>query len=432
VTITPLDFGLQSNPGRYGTDQGGRLINAYAEQSDGKGKAKFPLFCIEGLASLATLTGGGRTRGAVSLSPYGYVVSGPLLFKVDSGGMATAIGGFPGSGPVFMARNRKASPQIALVCDGLRYLCQDDVLTSIADTDLPAANSVTSIAGYFVWSIADGRYFISSIDEGSTIDALDFAEAEANPDGLQVAYARGREVAFFGDRSVEFHAHTGAAAFPFEEIPGTTIQNLGLMCRHSVKDLNDVVHFVASDGTVRLLDAYQPLRISTHDVEKAIDQIADKDSITATAYAIRGHQFYNLSCPSWTWTYDGLTRLWHERQSYGETRWRGEVFVDINGTRVAGDFETGALYRVDPDTYTEAGTHLVWKLVSAPLHSYPSRLLVNSLFLDTIPGVGLNSTDEHNSDPKVMVRVSKDGGDSWSNEREASVGAIGAKNTRVP
>lgn len=432
MPIVPLALPLQSSPGRYGPDSAGQLINAYAEKAGEGGKAQFPVYPIEGLASFATLTGGSKYRGGISLNAYGYVVSGPLLHKVDNAGAVTLIGGFPGSEPVFMARNRKsAGAQIALVSDGLRYICELDVLTAIADTDLPASNSVVYLDGYFIFTQTAGTFFITSIDEGTAIDALDFATAEANPDGIVCAYTRGREVVFFGQKSIEFWINTGAAAFPFERNDGVTVQNMGLLCQHSVKDLNDIVFFIASDGTVRLLNGYEPERISTHDVERDIDAVTDKGSITAEAYSIRGHQFYTISCDDWTWSYDGLTGLWHQRMSYGEDRWIGEGFVEIDGKRVVGDHEDGLLYQIDPATYTEASGHLVWKIITPPMHAYPNRAIVNRLFLDLIPGVGLNSSDEHLSDPKVMLRWSDDGGKTWSNERTASVGEIGETKRRV-
>lgn len=433
MAVVPLELGIQSDPGRYGPDTGTRLINCYAEQAGKGAKIPFPLYATEGLTALATLTGGGRVRGAISLDPYGYVVAGTSVYKVDAGGGQTTIGGFPGASPVFMARNRKAStPQIALVSDGLRYIIENDAISSIADTDLPNANSVTFTGGYFIWTISDGRFFISAIDEGTTIDALDFATAEANPDGLLVGYSRGvSELILFGVNSVEFWSNTGASSFPFERIPGTGLQNLGCLCRHSVKDLNDVVFFVASDGTVRLLNGYQPERISTHAVERDIDSIVDKDTITATAYSIRGHQFYCLSSPNWTWVYDGLTGLWHERESYGLTRWRGEVFVNINGERVVGSTTGGLLYIIDPDVYTEDGENLVMTIRTSPVHAYPNCASHDRLFLDFVPGVGLVSTDDHESDPTVMMRYSDNGGRTWSNQRTKTIGESSQWDTRV-
>lgn len=432
MTITPLEFGLQSNPGRYGPDSGGRLINAYPEEADERGKARFPLYPIEGLAAHSTLTNGGKWRGGIELNGSAYISAGTGIYKVDSvGGTYSAIGSFPGSAPTFMASNRKATPQIALVSDGLRYIIESDTVTDIADSDLPAANSVEQLNGYFVWSIEDGRMFASAIDEGTTIDALDFAEAESQSDKLQLVFTRGRELMAIGTNSIEFWTDTAGTNFPFSRTDGATIRNLGCLCRHSVRSLNDVPFFVATDGTVRRLNGYQPERVSTHAVERAIDTITNKDAITATAYQIRGKQFYILSSPSWTWGFDGLTGVWHERESYQLSRWRGEGAVTVNNVRIVGDYATGVLYSVDPDTYDEAGNHLVWKLVSPPIHAYPRRAIFDRVFLDTIPGTGLNSTDDHVADPQVVLRWSDDSGKTWSNQRSASTGQIGEYSKRV-
>lgn len=426
----PLPLGLQSSPGRYSHDAGGRLINAYHEEADDTGKAKLPVWAIEGLAPLSTIPNGGRFRGGIQVDGYGYIVSDTTVVKIDPGGGVTTIGAFAGSDPVFMARNRKATPQIALVSGGIKSYIENDTIATISDNDLPSPNSVTQLDGYGIYTIEDGRVFISAIDEFTDIDPLDFATAEANADKLRVGYARGQEVLLFGDESIEFWRNTGAT-FPFERIGGTTLQNLGILCRHSVRDLNDIVFFVASDGTVRILNGYQPIRVSTHDVERSIDSVESKDSITATAYSIRGHQFYVLSSANWTWAYDATTGLWHERQSYGLSRWRGEGFVYINGTRAIGDYSSGVLYQLDPDTYDEAGNPLLWQVRTPPIHAYPNRLGFNRLFLDTVPGSGRNTGVVANDDPKIMLSWSDDGGKTFGTERTAAVGEIGEFNRRV-
>lgn len=430
-TIFPIDLGVQSAPGRYGPDGGARLINCFAEKTDEKSRLLYPIYPFEGFEQFAKLVGGGHTRGMISLGTYGYVVSGANIYKVDSGGQVTTIGNFPGAGQVFMARNRKATPQVALCSEGQRYILESDVLTSIADTDLPAANSVLQLGGRFVWTLADGRYFWSAIDEGTSYDALDYATAEARGDGLLCGYARSREAVLFGGESIEFHAITDDAEAPYQAVSGTTLYGMGLMCRHSVRDLNDVPFFVASDGTVRMMAGYAPERVSTHDVERAIDSVTDKDSIVATAYPSLGNQFYQISCPQWTWTYNALTQTWVERISYGLNRWRGEHFMKFGESRVVGGYNAGVVYRMDPDLFDEAGDHLVMTLRTPPTHKYPNHISVDRLFVDAIPGVGLNSSDEALSNPEIMMRASVDSGKTWSNEMTAPVGKIGAFATRV-
>jgi hypothetical protein len=428
--IIPLDLGVQSAPGRYGPDSGARLINCFAEKADEKSRLLYPVYPFEGFEQFAALVGGGQTRGMISLGTYGYVVSGANVYKVDSGGQVTLIGNFPGTGQVFMAKNSKTTPQVALASQGQRYIIENDILTSIADSDLPAAISVAELNKRFVWGISDGRYFWSPPDEGTTYDALDFATAEARGDILLANHSRGTEMMFFGSESIEFHAVSSGEA-PFAAVPQTTIYGLGLMCRNSVRSLNDVPMFVASDGTVRMMSGYNPERISTHDVERAIDSIGDKDSIVATAYPSLGNQFYQLSSAEWTWTYNALTQTWVERKSYGLNRWQADHYMKVGESRLVGGYDSGVVYRLDPDLYDEAGDHLVMTLRLPPLHKYPNPISVDRLFVDAIPGVGLNSSDEHDADPQVMLRWSLDSGKSWSNEMTASAGEQGAFRTRM-
>lgn len=70
-------------------------------------------------------------------------------------------------------------------------------------------------------------------------------------------------------------------------------------------------------------------------------------------------------------------------------------------------------------------------MISGPIGAFPGRIIADELYLEFIPGVGLNSTDEHKSDPKVMLRVSTDDGKSWSDEMTAPIGGIGEYQTEV-
>lgn len=419
----PINFGLTSQPGRFGPEGGARLINAYAEETAQDSKAPWALYCRPGLNAFATLTGG-AFRGAIPLGSVAYVVNGPQVDRVDSLGTVLNIGAFGGTGPVFMARNRKSpNAQVIIVSGGLRALIENDTVSEITDTDLPPPVGVDSIGGYFVCAIADGRYFWSSIDEGTTWNALDFASAESDPDGLLGVVARGQEIILPGPNSIEFHALTGSSSV-FERVPQSTLQ-LGCLSVAAMKLINGVPIFPASDCTVRMLSAYSPERISTHDVERSIDAMADKSLLTAQVFSMAGHHFYCLNGPDFTWVCDLLTRNWYQWQSYGLDRWRVEGFVNINGKMVAGDYDSGVLYEIDATTNDDADTNLIWKMVSGPVGAYPGRVIADELYIDMVPGVGLNSTDEHEANPQLMLRVSDDDGKSWSDEMYQSVGRIG-------
>lgn len=429
MPIQPVTFGLESRPGRYGPEGGAQLFNVYAEQSAEDAKFPFVLYARPGLKSFATLTAG-AFRGALKFGALAYVVNGTAVDKVDSAGTVTNVGSFSGSAPVQMARNRKSpNAQIAMVSDGLRAILAADVVTPIADTDLPPPIGVVPIGGYFVFAIADGRYFWTAIDEGTSIAALDFASAEANPDGLVGIIERTQEIVLFGSDSIEFHALTGSASV-FERVQQTTLQ-LGCLSGAAIKSLNGIPIFPASDGTVRLLSDYSPERISHHDVERDIDALSDKSAMTAQTFQIEGHQFYCLNSPSWTWAVDLLTRKWFKWNSYNLARWRAEGFVDIGGKRIVGDYATNKLYELSPSARDDIGTALIMKAITGPVHAYPNRLIGDELYVKLLRGAGINSTNNDVADPKIMLRVSDDDGSTWSDEMTQPVGKIGETTREV-
>jgi len=431
MALVPLSFPSQSSPGETGHEGKARLINAYAEELGQDAKAPTKIRAAAGLKAFATLAGGTGARGMIVLDNALYAVDGPILYKVDASGTASVIGGVPGSSPVFMAINRKApTKQVAIVSEGQRFLLENDVLSPIADDDLPPPVSVHFLDGFFVFPIPDGRFFISAIDEGSDINSLDFATAEGSPDGLVAGATRARELWLFGERTIEVWQNTGDASFAFERLPGVFIE-FGCRAPNSVRKFLSTLVWVDHENIVRLADGYTPRRISSHAVERDLAAIADDTAIKGFTFTVTGHQFYCLTSPQWTWVFDGTTGLWHERQSYNQSNWRGLWSARFAGKTIIGDSEGGKLYELDGETYDEAGTPLVMDITAAPQHAYPSRLRINAFYADLIPGVGLNSSDIEQSDPKVMLLYSKDGGVTFDHERLLRLGKIGETRVRV-
>ena len=113
-----------------------------------------------------------------------YVVSGRNVYRRQIDGTITnlgTVGGASTAGMVTMARNRAATPQIAIVVDHLGYIVQGGVLSSITDPDFPTnVNSVAHLDGYFIFYCDDAHVQLSNVDDGFTIDPLKNFRSEAN------------------------------------------------------------------------------------------------------------------------------------------------------------------------------------------------------------------------------------------------------------
>ena len=170
-----------------------RCVNLFPEIVPEGGKEPAFLQRAPGLSLLATV-GIGPIRGMWTYGNYGYVVSGPTLYQIDSNWNAVAKGTVAGSGPVSMADNGTqlfiaANPQ------GYIYNAQTDVFQQITDPDFPGAVTVGYIDGYFVFNEPNSqKIWVTQLLDGTSVDPLDFASAEGNPDDVVAVFVDHREV----------------------------------------------------------------------------------------------------------------------------------------------------------------------------------------------------------------------------------------------
>lgn len=428
MTIVPLALPSGSSPARHGHAGATKLVNCYREDVGEEGKNPFNIHACDGFDLFAT----GSTEGAVHAifaltDAEAYAKIGRQIVRVDPGGTLTAIGGVPADGLCTFARNRAVPAEIVLVSDGLVYKIVSNVLTQISDPDLPPATSVTQVSGYFVFQLADGRMFASELDDTNVLPT-DFAASASNPDGGMRCFARGQDLISFGTRSVEFWADQGNEGFPFGFV---TARSVGLLSARAVASVDQTVAFVAHDHTVRILQGYDPVVISGHDIDRLIRAESDPSVITCFSWTTDGHVFLCVSGSSWSKVYDLATKRWHDRESYGLARWRVSCAARFGTMTLFGDYANGKLYRLNPDTYTEAGEHLVMTAQLPMAHGFPHRIQHNALYVDIVPGVGLVSSTESVADPQIMMDYSDDGGATFSTQRMAAIGRAGDRLRRV-
>jgi hypothetical protein len=98
-----------------------------------------------------------------------------------------------------------------------------------------------------------------------------------------------------------------------------------------------------------------------------------------------------------------------------------------DGRWIAGDSVTGNLYEMDWDEYTENGAELERVRVTGVTHADQNRFRVSAV--EVYVSVGISALS--NSDHLIEMSYSDDGGYTWSNWQQRSLGAQGGYNTRI-
>jgi hypothetical protein len=420
-----------------------RCVNLFPEMNElgtGKEREVASLVPTPGLRLLLTLPDSpvrGQWRASDGTL---FAVGGSKLYSISSVWAATELGQLSTSeGPVSMSDNGTH----LVVVDGHSGYYWNISDSTFGELEFPEdwkADQVAFQDGYFIFNRqGTAQFFISGLND-ITFDATEISTAEGKPDGLLALVSSSQNIVLFGAQSTEVFYNSGDADFPFARMQGAVI-DVGIAAPFSVGKLQAQVYWLGGDengsGTVYRSQGYQAQRISTPAIESEIRKLTSEQIAAATAWTYQqgGHHFYCLNIPGMdsTWVFDASTNFWHERvflDSWALKRHRAETHAVAYGQNIVGDYETGRIYALDLETYTDNGTSIV-RLRSAPHFSKGLKKITHHSFqLDMETGVGLDGTTQ-GTNPKAIMRWSDDGGKSWSNERWADIGKIGETKKRV-
>lgn len=424
-----------------------RCVNLYPHFSE-SGSSKEPnmLLGTPGLELFATC-GIGPIRGLFTTAGNRcFVVSGNKLCELSTTGTVTDHGSINTTiGRVSMAENGSE----LMVVDGTNgYILTlaTDTLTEISHASFPDTCDVVQFQdGYFIVNDnGTGDFYISGLYDGTSWATLDKTTVESSPDNIVSLLSDHGELFIAGERSIEVFYNSGNPDFPFERIGGAIMQaGMPAGTFDTIKSFDNTVVWLGTDdkgrGVVwRTTDAYRPERISTTAVEDSLASASTLEGAYAFVYHQRGHIFYCLQIPvlNVTWVYDGATGMWHERMFYNSTQgqeeqWRAGSHTFFNQFNLVGDRESGKVYKMRLDYYSDNGDE-IHRIRRIPVQSAENKQVTwDRLELDMEAGVGLSDPNAQGHDPQVMMRMSKDGGNTWGNELWAGFGKQGEYDTRV-
>lgn len=432
MAVVPL-FGLGLQ-GKSSTVSSQRHLNMYAEMTPEGEKSQVSFYGTPGL-NLFTSFGDTPVRGMMTVGSFIYIVHRGVFWEVNNAGVKTNRGTLnTTSGRVFFANN---GTQIAFV-DGVNYYVYVIATTtlSVVTTNLIGTPiDITFQDGYGLLAYADGRFQKTSAYAFQTLNALEYATAESNPDGLVRIIADHGEVVLAGDQTVEFWQNNGALDFPYSNQRGTTLE-FGLAAANTLVKYNDSLCglFKNKMGQVQVMvmRGHALDKVSTPELDYLINNYAAVSDATAYSYLLGGHPMYQVNFPTAgkSWLFDATTNMWTALESgLSGGRHRGEILVDyLNKPRVS-DYSNGDVYTLNADTYTDNGSPIPREIVTRHVSGAGNRLFISSLQIDFETGVGLISGQ--GSTPQAMLQISKDNGHTWGNEIWTSIGAIGTYLTRA-
>ena len=423
-----------------------RQTNLYGEENPEGAASKMTLYPTPGLRLLATPPTPSPARGAYRASNNQlYVAVGNALYVVSPAWVFTLLGQIAGglTTPVSMADNGTTLIAVDGTSAGYTVVLATNAFGTISQDAFYGGDRVDFIDGFFVLNKPGTGEFYCSDANAITFNPLYFATKIGYADLLATIAVLHREIWLLGQTTTEVFVNSGAATFPFEIMNGAFIQH-GCAAKYSIATAGDALFWVSQDqqgqGVVLRGSGYQASRISTHAIETAIARYPTIADAVGFTYQQEGHQFYVLSFPiaDRTWCYDLVTSEWHERTWVDvngiEHRHRANCAAFAYGVNVCGDWESGNLYALDLNTYTDNGAPILRRRGFPHMVRDGKRVVYTQFLADmevgTAPGLVASGQpsgggSSFQPSPDLYLRWSDDRGASWSNPVSTSFGATG-------
>jgi hypothetical protein len=424
-----------------------RRLNVYFENRPDGDKSKVAIYGTPGLvASFKVSNLPAPMRGMAGDAKYLYVCFYNQLYViVASNGVVMASN--PTQVPVNTTSGNvsiQPSPTQVLFVDGAAaYLysltaAPGTGFSQVASFPATGARTVTFCSGFFVAEQPSTQTFwVSNAYDGSTWNALAFAEASSGEGTIQAVDQLNGVLILFMSNAMEFWQDVGTTPEPFAPIQ-SAYNDWGLAAIFSRAHINQGIAFLGltTNGTAQLcfLNGFSVQVISDADTEAIWQGFSTVADAVALTYQVDHHPMYQISFPSAnrSWIFDLSTGISSEVQtgpSVNPSRHWGNFSALAGGFNYISDYATNQIYQMNPNVYTDNGQVIIREIITRHVLSAFNRVRISLLYLDMETGVGLQTGQ--GSNPQIMLQVSRDNGRSWSAERWTTLGAVGKYLWRV-
>lgn len=426
------------------------LINRYIEVMESPGaSAKTALYPIPGVQPFATsIATGCRGQFTDDTSGRTFAVQGASLVEVSVSGIVTVRGAVAVDGnPATFSTNGTAGQ--LLITSGSNAYSYDLATDTLTLQVAGEATMGAVLYGYgLIFDKTTGAVRLSDLFDLTVWDPTQFFERTIGADPWQAMHVTPYGyIVLPGTQTGETWYNAGTFPIPFAPDPSGQFAR-GIAATFSIQQMGDTAVWLSrgvdGDFTVVQQSGFTPQRISTHPVELAIGGYNDStriDDAIGQIYGDQGHLFYLLTFPTAnvTWAFDatvsGKANPWAKRGTWisEENRyvfWRPVFHTFAFGQHLMGDPNSNVIYRLESTYASDVdGRPIRWLRRAPAVMANMDRLIVDELQL--LMEVGVGTATGQGQAPVITLRVSRDGGRTWGNERSVSVGRQGEYWARV-
>lgn len=348
-----------------------------------------------------------------------FTISGSTVFREGA-----SIGTIDGAGPAWWAAG---NGELCFGRGQSAYSYNGTNVQAIAFPDGAQVRSGNWMARRFIFVRRDsGRFYWSALDDARTIDALNFATAESEPDDLYDIRKMGDVFVMLGAHSTESWVLTGDPDLPWSRVVQRTYLR-GVRDTGCAEEVESTVYLISSDGMICLIQDAMT-RISDSALEEKI-----RTSATAATYSFQyeGKPLFCVRLDAGTYVLDltmGNQPVVFSTQ--GRAQWAPKCAINIGAEVLFGDDASGTVWVFDETSTTDSGNDQHQRIFSAgiPLNSQPQT--VSNVVVTGNNGSAIVETGQAAS-PILEMRTSRDGGRSFTIWRASGWGAMGEYKRRA-
>lgn len=417
-----LPFATQAGESSVTQNSRETLLNMYSE-IEVSGRKKLIRRQRAGLRRLVANAGTKRAHEHNAFDGYDYLIIDTTFYRFD-GVTLTSLGTISSTlGRCWIIFNDNND---AMISDGSTgYVWNGTSITAIVTPDNVPVGPLAYLGGWGIFPVpGTGQWYITAVNDFDSVDALDFATAEAYPDPLLRIFIDHGQALLCGTRTIEVWQLTGASDFPFQPLTNSQIQR-GLAARNAIVSEDNTTMFLGDDRVGYRLEGYRPVRVTTGPIERALLRVsqASMDDAEMFSYTSGGQKFIVIRCPNeLTAQYNLATGLWNYCSTYGALDW--QMLGSAGGFSRYYSTPTG-IVAIDESLNTDESGIMRRVVVGAPGDALGRDLSVTLFQLDAEVGRAPVNTNAN-----VMLRFAPDG-ESFGNIKVRSLGATGKYKTRA-